>query len=53
MFQQNVSVLGAAGAKAHLLIIAAIEARNGDLAKKYMQDHLNYTMEQTSMLDTK
>lgn len=48
MFCQNVSLLGAAGANAHMKIITAIEMRNGELAKKYMAEHLTNTMEQTS-----
>lgn len=48
MFFQNVSLLGALGAHAHSKIITAIEMRNGDLAKKYMMEHLNNTMEYTA-----
>lgn len=48
MFSQNVSVLGAVGAQAHAKIVTAIEMRNGELAKKYMAEHLNVTMEQTA-----
>lgn len=48
MFSQNVSLLGALGAHAHSKIITAIEMRNGNLAKKYMMEHLNNTMEFTA-----
>lgn len=48
MFYQNVSVLGALGAQAHIKIVTAIEMRNGELAKKYMSDHLADTMEHTA-----
>lgn len=48
MFYKNVSVLGTLGAQAHMKIVTAIEMRNGELAKKYMSDHLNDTMEHTS-----
>jgi len=51
MFQQNVSVLGTEGCKAHRKIVAAIEGRNSDLARQYMAEHLNLTMEKTSMLN--
>ncbi|MGI6086223.1 MAG: FadR/GntR family transcriptional regulator [Acetivibrionales bacterium] len=50
MFYQNVSVLGSFGAEAHRKIITAMEMRNGDLARKYMTEHLNDTMEQTASL---
>ena len=50
MFQRNVSALGASGYQAHLKIVSALEARNPELAKQYMQEHLNRTMEQTNML---
>lgn len=49
MMAQNVSVLGADGCTAHLKIVAAIEARNSALAKERMSEHLNRTMERTSM----
>lgn len=48
MFYHNVSLLGSLGAKAHMKIITAMEMRNGELAKKYMTEHLNDTMEQTA-----
>lgn len=50
MMAQNVSVLGTDGCTAHLKIVAAIEARNSELAKQHMSEHLNQTMERTSML---
>ena len=51
MMVQNVSVLGADGCTAHLKIVAAIEARNSELAKTHMAEHLNRSMEQTNMLN--
>ena len=51
MMTQNVAVLGSDGCAAHLKIVAAIEARNSDLARQHMYDHLNHTMEKTSMLN--
>ena len=51
MMTQNVTVLGADGCTAHLKIVAAIEARNSALAKEHMYEHLNHTMEKTSMLN--
>ena len=51
MMVQNVSVLGADGCTAHLKIVAAIEARNSELAKAHMAEHLNRSMEQTNMLN--
>jgi len=51
MFRQNVAVLGADGYKAHRRIAAAIEGRNSELARQYMAEHLNTTMEKTSMLN--
>lgn len=50
MMAQNVTVLGTDGCTAHLKIVAAIEARNSGLAKQHMSEHLNQTMERTSML---
>lgn len=51
MMVQNVSVLGADGCAAHLKIVAAIEARNSELAKQHMAEHLNRSMELTNMLN--
>ena len=51
MMTQNVAVLGADGCTAHLKIVAAIEARNSVLAREHMYEHLNHTMEKTSMLN--
>ena len=51
MIMQNVGILGADGFTAHLKIVAAIEARNSELAREHMYEHLNYTMEKTSMLN--
>ncbi len=51
MMTQNVAVLGADGCTAHLKIVAAIEARNSALAREHMYEHLNNTMEKTSMLN--
>ena len=51
MMVQNVSVLGADGCAAHLKIVAAIEARNSELAKQHMAEHLNRSMERTNMLN--
>ena len=51
MMTQNVAVLGADGCTAHLKIVAAIEARNSALAREHMYEHLNHTMEKTSMLN--
>ena len=51
MMTQNVAVLGSDGCAAHLKIVAAIEARNSNLARQHMYDHLNHTMEKTSMLN--
>lgn len=48
LFYQNVTVLGSLGAHAHMRIVTAIEMRNGVLAKKYMEEHLNDTMEYTA-----
>ena len=51
MMVQNVSVLGADGCTAHLKIVAAIEARDSELAKAHMAEHLNRSMQQTNMLN--
>ena len=51
MMVQNVSVIGPDGCTAHLRIVAAIEARNSELAKAHMAEHLNRSMELTSMLN--
>lgn len=52
MFRENVAAIGADGFEAHLRIVAAIESREGSLARQYMHEHLNSTMEKTSMLNT-
>lgn len=51
MMAQNIAVLGSDVCTEHLKIVAAIEARNSELAKAHMYDHLNQTMEKTSMLN--
>lgn len=51
MMEQNVAVLGSDGCTAHLKIVAAIESRNSALARQQMYEHLNRTMEKTSMLN--
>lgn len=51
MFEQNVGVLGSDGYLGHMRIIAAIETRNCEQAKEYMYEHLNSTMEKTSMIN--
>jgi len=43
MFEENVAVMGAFGALSHRLILSAIETRNSDLARKYMEEHLDQT----------
>lgn len=48
MFYKNVSLLGTKGVDFHIRIVTAIEMRNGDLARKYMAEHLNNTMEETA-----
>jgi len=47
MFIENIAIRGAAGAAEHLQITFAIESRNPDLARQYMAEHLNRSMEQT------
>lgn len=47
MFIENIAIRGAAGAAEHLQIAFAIESRNPDLARQYMAEHLNRSMEET------
>lgn len=51
MFEQNVEVMGAEGSMYHLKIVAAIQARNSELARSYMQEHLNNTMQSMNMME--
>lgn len=50
MFIENIAIRGAAGAEEHLKIILAIESRSPDLARQYMAEHLNRSMEQVTKL---
>lgn len=45
MFIENIGLRGAAGATEHLQIVFAIESRNPELARQYMAEHLNKSME--------
>lgn len=51
MFLQNVCVLGSEGYTCHLKIVSAIEVRNSDLAREYMREHLDTTIEKTNMIN--
>ena len=51
MFYQNVCIMGSEGYLYHLKIISAIESRNSDLAREYMQEHLDRAVEKTSMIN--
>lgn len=51
MFYQNVCILGSDGCIGHLKIISAIEVRNSELAREYMREHLDNTIEKTNMIN--
>lgn len=51
MFYQNVCILGSEGCIAHLKIISAIEVRNSELAREYMREHLDNTIERTNLIN--
>ena len=53
MFYQNVCILGSEGYIYHLKIVSAIEVRNSDLAREYMREHLDNTIEKTNMINYK
>ena len=50
MFVQNISVMGREGFREHINIVTAIETRNTELARQYMEEHLNLAMERASVL---
>lgn len=53
MFYQNVCIQGSEGYIYHLKIVSAIEVRNSDLAREYMREHLDNTIEKTTMINYK
>ena len=49
MFYENVKLRGNEGYKEHLQIISAIESRNPNGARRYMEEHLNNSMMQNTV----